>query len=198
MWKKVGKMITKVIKQGKLVRDEKGFILEASSTVTLIKTKNKNIIVDTGIFGEENKIIKNLKKECLKPKDIDIVINTHLHLDHIGNNHLFSNGKFIAHKKEFPKKEFIKIEGDYNLDENIKIFETPGHTYGSISVAVKTDKVYVIAGDALPIKDNYLKWVPPGINIGKKIALESMEKIVKIADVVIPGHDAPFKISAIT
>lgn len=187
-------MIIKVIKQGKLLRDENGLILDARSTVTLIKTQNKNIIIDTGLYGEKKEIIKNLKFEGLEPKDIDIVINTHLHSDHTGNNDLFLKADFIAHEKERPSSKFIKIQGDYDISENIKIFETPGHTYGSISVAAKNEKVYVIAGDALPIKDNYIKWVPPGINIGQKIALNSMKKIVEIADIVIPGHDEPFEV----
>jgi glyoxylase-like metal-dependent hydrolase (beta-lactamase superfamily II) len=42
--------------------------------------------------------------------------------------------------------------------------------------------------------DNYLKWVPPGINIDPELALNSMRKIVDWADVVVPGHDKPFRI----
>ncbi len=188
-------MIVKVIKSGILVRDENGLILDARSTVTLIKTKGRNIIVDTGIIGEENIIIRNLKIESLAPDDIDIVINTHLHDDHTGNNNLFKNAQFIAHEKENPGSKYLIINGNYHIGNNIEIIETPGHSYGCISIAVKSKKVYVITGDALPIKDNYLKWVPPGINIGREISLESMKKIVKIADIVIPGHDKLFEIS---
>ena len=42
--------------------------------------------------------------------------------------------------------------------------------------------------------DNYLKWVPPGINFDPEIALQSMTKIVDYADIIIPGHDKPFRI----
>ena len=130
---------------------------------------------------------------------IDIVINTHLHGDHIGNNALFMNAQFIAHEKEFPVplKNVNVISGDYTISENINIIETPGHTPGSISVVVydsQEKKTYVICGDALPIKDNYIKWVPPGINFNPNIALASMKKIVNIADKVIPGHDEMFEI----
>jgi glyoxylase-like metal-dependent hydrolase (beta-lactamase superfamily II) len=172
-------------------------ILQASSTVTLIVADEQNIVVDTGLPGEGGEIVKGLERFELKPNDIDLVINTHLHGDHIGNNALFLKAKFIAHEKELPArlKNVNVISGEYQVSENIRTIETPGHTHGSISLVVSDPddkKVYVVAGDALPIKDNFLHWVPPGINFNPKIALASMKKIVDIADFVIPGHDDIF------
>ena len=62
--------------------------LRVGSTISLIKS-NKNIIVDTGSFLEKDQIIDGLKKEELTPEEIDIVILTHLHLDHLVNTYLF-------------------------------------------------------------------------------------------------------------
>lgn len=188
-----------VIKPGILVRNNFGMILQASSTVTFISGDNHNIIVDSGLPGEGKKIITELSNLGFEITDVDIVINTHLHGDHIGNNALFSKAKFIVHEKELPARlnNIIVINENYHVSENIKIIETPGHTPGSISVVVfskKDSKTYVISGDALPIKDNYTQWVPPGINFNPKIALASMKKIVDIADFVIPGHDKMFEI----
>jgi glyoxylase-like metal-dependent hydrolase (beta-lactamase superfamily II) len=188
-----------IIKPGILVRNNLGMILQASSTVTFISDGDHNIIVDTGLPGEGKKIISELSNLGFEIKDINIVINTHLHGDHIGNNALFSNAKFIAHEKELPARlnNVRVINENFQVSENIKIIETPGHTPGSISVVLNSpenSKTYVISGDALPIKDNYTQWVPPGINFNPKIALESMKKIVDIADFVIPGHDKMFEI----
>ncbi|MEE9150395.1 MAG: MBL fold metallo-hydrolase [Thermoplasmata archaeon] len=192
-------MLIEVIKPGILVRNNLGMILQASSTVTLVSGDGHNIIVDTGVLGEGEKILEGLSKHSLSQNDIDIVINTHLHGDHISNNALFKRARFIAHAKEFPVrlKNVLVIEGDYELSENMIIIETPGHTQGSISVVVKdlkNSRTYVIAGDALPIKDNYLRWVPPGINYNPKIALASMKRIVNLANFVIPGHGEIFAI----
>ncbi len=191
-----------IIKPGLLVRNNLGLILQASSTVTLVIDGDYKIIIDTGILGDGEKIQRGLTDFRLSFKEIDLVINTHLHGDHIGNNALFSKAKFIAHKKEFPAKlkNVEVISGGYKLSKNIKLIETPGHTPGCISVVIvnpEDNRTYVISGDALPLKDNYLEWVPPGINYNPKIALESMKKIVDIADIIIPGHDKMFLIESV-
>ena len=79
-------MLVKVIKPGILVRNNLGMILRASSTVTLIETDEHNLIVDTGLPSESQEIIAGLSALKLSVNDIDIVINTHLHGDHMGNN----------------------------------------------------------------------------------------------------------------
>jgi len=87
---------------------------------------------------------------------------------------------------------------DTEIIPGLTIMETPGHTAGSITVLVhghlKGSKIHrvAIAGDALPIMGNFLKWVPPRIHIDPKIALWSMKKIIEHSEVIIPGHDKPF------
>ena len=51
------------------------------SSITLLKGK-KNIIVDSGNRGFEQKIITSLQEQGLKLKDVDYVFNTHSHFDH--------------------------------------------------------------------------------------------------------------------
>ena len=64
-----------------------------------IKGAEKHILVDTGAPAEVNRkhcpeelpsdiqsFEKALGKQGLKPEDIDIVIQTHLHHDHVGNS----------------------------------------------------------------------------------------------------------------
>jgi glyoxylase-like metal-dependent hydrolase (beta-lactamase superfamily II) len=188
-----------VIKPGVLVRDNLGMILNASSTVTLVVGEGHNMIVDTGLPGEGPEVMQGLAKHGLSCQDIDTVVNTHLHGDHIGNNAMFAQARFVVHANEFPARisEVQVVTGDTQLSQNIRIIETPGHTMGSISVVVRdTERKinYVLAGDALPIRDNYLKWVPPGINYDARIALDSMKKIVSTGDYIVPGHDSMFRV----
>ncbi|AIJ05719.1 hypothetical protein JH146_0874 [Methanocaldococcus bathoardescens] len=175
----------KLLYEGVLIR-ENGIIKKASSSSTLIVTDNNNIIVDTSTKDMENIIIKGLSELNLSPNDIDVVINTHLHYDHIENNSIFKNATFYASTKEFGFNDNFEDFRKFK-DKEIEIIETPGHTYGSISVIYKDD--YVIVGDASPLKNNILKMIPPKLNVDEKLALESLKKIRELRKNVITGHE---------
>lgn len=164
--------------------------LKASSNIILIKDNGKNILIDTGSFGEEKKIISALKKEGLAPGGIDIVINTHLHADHLGNNYLFGRALFIDSLGEFKKGLFSIIPTKHKIGKNIKIIRTPGHTSEDISIIVSTAKGKVaVIGDVF-WKANDKKLLI--IENTKKLA-QSRGKILKISDWIIPGHGKMFK-----
>ena len=55
------------------------------SHVYLIKTKNKNIIIDTGSIYMKKEIIEDLETLDTPPEEINIVLLTHHHFDHIDN-----------------------------------------------------------------------------------------------------------------
>ncbi|MDD1750102.1 MAG: MBL fold metallo-hydrolase [Methanothrix sp.] len=176
-----------LLKPGSIERDECGRILDARSSVTLIISGRHKIIVDSGLKGEEEPIQKALAKLGIKPEEIDCIVNTHSHSDHCGNNHLFSRAKVLAAK-----------EGDV-IASGVWVLATPGHSMDSISVVVETKTKAlqmrtIIAGDALPTLGNLQKKVPPALHVDRGLAVASMQKIIALADYVIPGHDFPFSI----
>jgi glyoxylase-like metal-dependent hydrolase (beta-lactamase superfamily II) len=80
-------------------------------TCLLIKTGKQTVLIDTG-FGAGMKagggmLLKNLKENEIQPKDIDTVILSHGHLDHIGGNMgadqkpNFPQARYVMHKKEW-------------------------------------------------------------------------------------------------
>ena len=137
----------KVLVKGK--HQAKGDRLIIGATTSLIKT-DKNIIVDPGYFVDESKLKKALAKEKLKPTDIDIVVLTHLHLDHIINLHLFKNSLvYCKFKSGYPGQHHsllkgylkrINIKDGLKLAKNVEFLLTPGHTNDHISLLVKTIK----------------------------------------------------------
>lgn len=173
--------------------------LRASSTVTLIRS-NKNIIVDTGSFQDEKKIIDALAREKLKPKDIDIVILTHLHIDHTRNTNIFLNAElFVKHSDLGTKWDINEITvervelDNLKIADDVKIILTPGHFPFHASVVVKTkDGIVVVAGDAIAKKESLGKIPYPQWN--DKEYLKSQKKILKLADYIIPGHGKMFKV----
>jgi len=83
----------------------------------LVRAENKNILVETGngtkwtpklrdIYGiqEGDPLIDNLASAGVRPDQIDLVINTHLHFDHAGGNTKFVNDKVVP---TFPNGEYI-------------------------------------------------------------------------------------------
>jgi len=182
-----------LLKSGSIERDQAGNILDARSSVTLIKTERGWIIVDTGQVGDEEEILKALVDLGLEKSDIDIIVNTHSHPDHCANNRLFSRAKTI-----YPKDGELIAPG-------VRALVTPGHSPDSISVVVDatiqqgdemapTSRRVVIAGDALPTLGNFQKRVPPAVHYDRALAVASMNKIIEMADIVIPGHDRPFSL----
>ena len=182
-----------LLKSGSIERDQAGNILDARSSVTLIKTERGWIIVDTGQVGDEEEILKALADLGLEGSDIDIIVNTHSHPDHCANNRLFSRAM-----KMYPN------DGE-EIAPGVRVLATPGHSPDSISVLVDAaiqqgdgttpaTRRVVIAGDALPTLGNFQKRVPPAVHYDRALAVASMNKIIEMADMVIPGHDRPFSV----
>jgi glyoxylase-like metal-dependent hydrolase (beta-lactamase superfamily II) len=188
-----------VLKEGTIDREPDGTILDASSSVTLVVAEGTSIVVDTAMPRDAEEVEAALAEHDLTPDDVDILVNTHCHADHTGCNRLFTNAEVVVHKQEGAARcvsgKVRRVEGDgEELVPGVRVIHTPGHSRGSISVVAETEEgVWVMAGDALPTADNYVAWVPPGINYDEEVALTSMRRIVTIAWKIVPGHGPPFE-----
>jgi len=194
----------------------KGLTFNLGSTNTvLVRDEGMNIVVDPGIIqlGRYGAFQKRLAEFDLTPDDIDVVVNTHCHYDHIESNYLFKGKPLIVHEKEleycgqlyWPEfadafmgiMEVDAISGPKKLNENVRVIETLGHTPGSISVIAETEKGLVASiGDAAIVKEDLLEFRVPSVvtkNIAPEVSVDSLKKIAALNPVlVIPGHDAPF------
>lgn len=168
------------------IRREGKVVLEAHSSSTLVRCKEHIIVVDTSSAEYRPKIVERLVEIGVDADAVDIVINTHNHIDHRDNNDLFPKARLIS-------GPLRKGEDPMSLFPGIQLVATTGHTPESISVFVEAEKRYAIVGDAIPTHGNYLKWVIPSVNYDPELALRSMERIAAFAEVIVPGHDAPFK-----
>lgn len=104
--------------------DEKNRI-RAALNCLLVRTHEKNILIDTGVgtkfdkkFAEIYKINHDktvegeIGKLGLKPEDIHIVINTHLHFDHAGTNtKRLEDGSVVP---TFPKATYVIRKGEWD------------------------------------------------------------------------------------
>lgn len=202
-----------------------GEIYEAALKPLLVLTEKERILIDTGI-GElpqeyrkfhtlrkspDQALQMQLKKFRLDPEDITIVINTHLHFDHCGNNQLFRNARFYVQADElryayapdrFQKAAYFKryfdvdvdyelVKGGYQVAEGVAITPTTGHSIGHQSVIIQENlEKFVYCGDAAPLRENLEKRSIPGVLYHADQALESIDKLRTIKDAVyIFPHD---------
>lgn len=72
-----------------------------SSTSTLLTNRSHKILIDTGLSVQENELLAALRARGLDLADIDIIINTHLHVDHCSNNALFPRARIFLSQAEW-------------------------------------------------------------------------------------------------
>lgn len=171
----------KVLVEGCLASDSDG---RTCPTVSLVQDKNLNIVVDPGTVSDFDLIIKALAKNDLKVSDINLVFLTHCHFDHFYNVAMFKQAEVLDYWGIW-KNNLIRENPGW-LGENISIINTPGHSYDSQTMLVKTDSGLVaICGDVYwkkdwPVIDEYASKL-------NELA-ESRKKILEVADFIIPGH----------
>lgn len=202
-----------------------GQTYEAALKPLLIITDKEKILIDTGIGdlpekhkrfhtirrGPHQTLRIELEKHNLKPGDIDVVVNTHLHFDHCGNNQYFRNAKFYVQAEElhyayapdrFQKAayitdffdtnvDYVRIRGRYQLTDDIVLVPTPGHSIGHQSAIIKrSGKNYVYCGDVAPLRENLEKRNIPGVLYRADQALKSIDMLGSIENAVyVYSHD---------
>jgi len=169
----------------------------AWGTVTLI-TRENNIVVDTGIPLQKDELIQRLEEHNLAPADIDFVVITHGHSDHIGNNNLFPEATFIL-DTDVSRGDEMRVH-DFHADaflieKTVAVVSTPGHTDHDLSVVVETESgTCVIAGDIFEKDKDWddKSWEPWSKH--KDNQTKSRERILRIADFIVPGHGDAFEV----
>jgi glyoxylase-like metal-dependent hydrolase (beta-lactamase superfamily II) len=72
-----------------------------SSSSTLLVNARHRVVVDTSLSLLEGELVAALHDKGLEPSDIDIVVNTHLHLDHCLNNAIFPRATVYVSRSEW-------------------------------------------------------------------------------------------------
>lgn len=172
------------------------------------------------VMKEEQYVVNQLKNiSGIKKEEIDYVILSHLHLDHAGAVGAFPDAVYVTHKKEIEfafspecsqKDAYIMQDIDkdvnwlflenefpqaYDLfdDGVIKIYHTPGHTPGHLSVLVNLSKPFLLTGDSCYTQENLDKNILSGFfwsEEDSRRVLNWIRKLQKEEKVeIIPGHN---------
>lgn len=197
-----------------------GKVYKAALKPLLIVADSEYILVDTGFgvpperirkyysFEKTTDLASSLKENDFSVDDISMVISTHLHLDHTGNNALFKNARFFAQEKEieyandphrFQEQAYLRdtieavsyqpVSGKKQILKDVWLIPTPGHTPGHQSVVVKGKEKYVYCGDVCPLRENYEMRNIVGVLHDPVQALQSIDKLRKLGGYPIFSHE---------
>lgn len=205
-----------------------------ASYVFYIQGASKKIVVDTS-FTDPKVCLEEMNHPCrrkksesvqeklaslgVKPAEIDTVILTHCHWDHIGGLSLFPNAQVycqraevswsvcppdwmasaypraLSHSLSSVRERLTVLDGDYVLEKGIELRLVGAHSPGSQMIEVQGDKhTIIITGDAVLHYGNLEKQIP----IGTYHSLETAMAVLKdlrnrmLQDkelIILPSHD---------
>ena len=137
--------------------------------------------------------------------DVTAVVNSHLHIDHVGGNQLFkgTNVRHLIHEKELAQArnhapfeffgysdktwdyEGANIEtfsGDTELAPGLWVYETPGHTVGHVSVLVDGDQPLLFAMDVAYTSAAMERGIQPGFHHTPVDGVRSIARVKQLAE----------------
>ena len=139
--------------------------------VHIIDHPDARVLVDTGMTelhpaaADLDPRLLPLNTQNFDLAGIDIVVNTHLHFDHCGGNHLFAGRPIYVQRRELddarneddytirewveaPGVRYVPVDGELELLPGLRLVPAPGHTRGMQVVVVETGgRPVVVGGD---------------------------------------------------
>jgi N-acyl homoserine lactone hydrolase len=143
--------------------------------VHVIDHPDARVLVDTGmtqlhpaVADMDPRLIPLSTQGDFDLASIDIVINTHLHFDHCGGNHLFTGRPIYVQRRELddargkhdytirdwveaPGVQYEPVDGALELLPGLRLLPAPGHTQGSQIVVVETGGRSVVVGGDMAV-----------------------------------------------
>lgn len=109
------------------------------ATSTLLTQNLHHIIVDTGLPHEAHILVCELQKRGIDPASVNMIINTHLHVDHVMNNCLFPRATIYATEQSYDwsLSMYSDVAQEHNWEQLILRYypEIPNHQLAQKSVS---------------------------------------------------------------
>jgi len=147
----------------------------------LIRGAGTTLLVDTGLGPEPRafmpdggaRLLEELASAGVGPDDVDLVVHTHLHVDHVGWDGFFPNARYAVSTDEWsyfmseeslalrphlrdrvePLRDagsVVLIDGELEVAAGVRLVPTPGHTPGHASVFIESEgEELVVLGDVV-------------------------------------------------
>ncbi|MBN1693150.1 MAG: MBL fold metallo-hydrolase [Dehalococcoidales bacterium] len=167
------------------------------------------IIIDPGNPDYLDTRVAAMNQDGIKPEDIGVIINTHLHIDHCGANEAFkklSGARVALYPVQKKNYQLVVVDGarlfgiepgeftvDYLLEDpilksgniKIEIIPSPGHSPDSVCFHLRQEKV-LICGDVIFEMNTGRVDLPGGNADDLKNSIEALSKLD--VEYLLPGH----------
>jgi len=168
------------------------------------------LLIDPGHLRHVEGLFNQMKEDGISQEEIDIIILSHSHPDHFEGleafferpikiamaekeeQYLLKSGKHLYEMMRQPipkyRVDFFLKEGDLRLNgEAFQIYQTPGHSPGSLSI-YWPEKKALFTGDLLFYGGIGRTDFPEG---NSKMLMESIERLSRLEiELLLPGHGA--------
>jgi len=147
-------MIPKPLWEKKISADERNRVSAGLNSV-LVRTGKQNILIETGIgnkLGEKQariyqhqaKLLESMNSAGIRPEQIDIVINSHLHFDHCGWNMVLQNGVAVP---TFPNAAYYAPEGEWQAAQLQRERDGVSYMSDNYDPLVRSGQMQLLAHD---------------------------------------------------
>jgi glyoxylase-like metal-dependent hydrolase (beta-lactamase superfamily II) len=174
------------------------------------------MLFDTGGSGDRPTLLQRLHERGLSPESVRTIVLSHLHFDHVANVECFPEAEILVHEDELayarqhggqdPAVPMFQVQGllscgrlksvsgEPAISNGISLIRTPGHTGGHCSLVLESDGgLIVLAQDAVKHRGEVLAGRPTEA-FSMADATRSMQRILSIASIVVPGHDCALRL----
>ena len=164
-------------------------------SIALVRDGAAIIVADPGLVAARSLILDPLAGLGVRPEDVTHVFLSHHHPDHTVNIALFPNAEVVDFASRYRDDRWLGHDGDgWRVSEHVTLWQTPGHTNEDATLMVEADDgVYALThlwwrADRTPEIDPYAP--------DQAVLDEQRGRVLAVADIVIPGHDVPFRVQA--
>jgi len=168
-----------------------GIADDLASTVLLVREGDLTLVVDPGMVAGRGVILEPLGRLGVPVEQVTDIVISHHHPDHTMNIALFPNARVHDVMAIYSGDVWQDRPAEgYLLSPSVRLIETPGHTAQDITTLVGTPDGVAAATHAWwtaegPAED------PFASDAG--VLSASRERILAVADLIVPGHGAPFR-----
>ena len=186
----------------------------------VVRSGGKTVLLETGAgrkttrtpaaAGKEGSgaLLENLAREGIRPDDVDIVVNSHLHFDHAGGNTAITEGRLVP---AFPRARYFLQRGEWeaashpnertrttylaeNLEplqdrrqveiiEGVRMVPAPGHTRDHCIVELESaGQLAVFLGEVAqqPVMLERIAWIS-AFDVLPLVSLETKKRLIERA-----------------